>query len=464
MTAGRRIRASVDSSTVTGSPMPSVRLLLSASLSAALVSCGESTAPQEPPASLIIVSGNRQVSAVGQPLPSPLVVRVLTASGKAVKGQVVNFRVTAGGGDVFAGVSITDASGYSSELWTLGTAAGDHHRVEARAVDTRTGAPLVYATFEATALPGPVATIDVTPDSVSLGGAGEVAQLTAAAWDQYGNAILGVAFAWSSGDEAVATVNQTGLVTGVGSGTTTVSARSGAGAGDSTWVTLATPLGIVLWYRMDGDATDASARARHGTIYAVSPVADRLGRPNKALAFAGDPSSHIRVPIDAINSVSAGTIAGWVRPTSVQAGVISVKQHNDINTYAALSIGVYASATGNLAVGTPGRVYYHAKNFGGFIESTELLIAGRWYHVAIVFDGSGARLYLDGRLDAQTAGDFGIPNDTDMTDWRWPGCCAIDPTLGGWTAGAWLAGALDDFRVYDRQLNESEIVALAQGP
>lgn len=437
--------------------------VLLASLVAVLASCSESTAPDEPPASMIVVSGNLQVGGVGQPLSAPLVVRVLTASGKAVKGQVVNFRVTAGGGDVYAGVGVTDGSGYASEIWTLGTVAGDHHRVEARAVDPRTGAPLVFGTFGATATPGPVATVDIEPDSVRFDAAGETLQLTAAAWDQYGNVAPTAVLTWSSGDESVATVDPSGLVTAVGIGATTVSAETASGAGGSALVSVISPAGIVLWYRMNGDATDASPRQRHGIALSLSPVADRLGRPDRALAFAGTSASHMRIPIDAIDALPAGTIAGWVRFSNIQAGVISVKQHNDINTYAALSVGVFSSATGNLAVGTPGRIYYHAKNFAGFIESTSFVTVDRWYHIAVGFDGSGARLYLDGRLDAQASGDFAIPHDTDTTDWRWPGCCSIDPTLGGWTAGAWLAGALDDFRVYDRELSESEIGALVQG-
>lgn len=238
--------------------------VLLASLVAVLASCSESTAPDEPPASMIVVSGNLQVGGVGQPLSAPLVVRVLTASGKAVKGQVVNFRVTAGGGDVYAGVGVTDGSGYASEIWTLGTVAGDHHRVEARAVDPRTGSPLV-GTFGATALPGPVVTVDVEPDSVRFDAAGQTARLTAAAWDQYGNLVSDAVFTWSSDEEAVATVAQTGQVTSVGDGTANISASSG-GIPASTVAIVAPDLNWIAFVRRLDNADD-----RTDEIYVMRP-------------------------------------------------------------------------------------------------------------------------------------------------------------------------------------------------
>lgn len=103
------------------------------------------------PASLTIVSGDAQSGVVGQELPQPVVVKVVDANGNAVSGQAVNFRVTDGGGSVFAGASVTNADGIAQERWTLGTVAGAQQTLEARAVDNATGQALVFATFHATA-------------------------------------------------------------------------------------------------------------------------------------------------------------------------------------------------------------------------------------------------------------------------------------------------------------------------
>jgi hypothetical protein len=101
-----------------------------------------------PPLSMSVVSGDGQHGAPGTELTDPLVVRVEDARGRPVVGQIVNFRVVSGGGSVFAGAAISNRSGLVQERWTLGF--GDLQRVEARAIDPATGAPLTFAVFTAT--------------------------------------------------------------------------------------------------------------------------------------------------------------------------------------------------------------------------------------------------------------------------------------------------------------------------
>jgi N-acetylneuraminic acid mutarotase len=113
-----------------------------------LASCDRSATPPEiGELSLSIVSGDLQSGPAGQELPNPLVVKVTKPDGGPVKDQILNFRVVSGGGSVFAGVAITDNAGIAQERWTLG--ADGPQRLEVRAVDTKTGAPLVFATFTA---------------------------------------------------------------------------------------------------------------------------------------------------------------------------------------------------------------------------------------------------------------------------------------------------------------------------
>jgi hypothetical protein len=110
---------------------------------ALLAACSESAGPSgERVASMQIVSGDAQQAVVGTELPASLVVKAVDATGAVLSGQSVNFRVVAGGGSVFAGSSITNADGIAQERWTLGTSTADSQRVEARAVDNVTGAPL----------------------------------------------------------------------------------------------------------------------------------------------------------------------------------------------------------------------------------------------------------------------------------------------------------------------------------
>lgn len=120
-------------------------------------------------ASIQIVSGDAQRAEGGQELARPLVARVTNASGAPVRGQIVNFRVTEGGGSVFAGAAITDAGGVAQERWTLGPGPAGGldpvpQRLEARAVDSRTGAPVVFATFVAGAVAPPPRSLSYADD------------------------------------------------------------------------------------------------------------------------------------------------------------------------------------------------------------------------------------------------------------------------------------------------------------
>jgi hypothetical protein len=127
--------------------------------------CSDTTGPSRIPASMEIVSGQGQSGTAGAELPNPLVARVLTSSGQPVPGQIVNFRVLKGGGSVFAGAAVTNNDGLAQERWTLGKSVPDSQVVEARAVDASTGAPLVFATFVATALAGAPVALEKTGDS-----------------------------------------------------------------------------------------------------------------------------------------------------------------------------------------------------------------------------------------------------------------------------------------------------------
>lgn len=169
-------------------------------------SCSDhSVAPKRPvPASLEIVAGNQQTAVVGKELPDPLIVRVLDANQAPINGQIVNFRVVAGNGTVFAGAATTNSDGIAQERWKLGTVANDTQRVEARAVNSTSGAPEVFGVFTA------VGHADVAAQLTALAGANQIGKVGAAlhdslvarVTDQYGNPVPQIAVAWSLPNDA----------------------------------------------------------------------------------------------------------------------------------------------------------------------------------------------------------------------------------------------------------------------
>lgn len=184
---------------------------------AGLSACDNAPTEAGPPAQLDVVSGNDQQAVVGQELAQPLVVKVVDEDGRPVRDQLVNFRVTRGGGSVFAGSSLTNRDGIAQERWTLGTAA-DSQRVEARAVDPETGAALVFATFRAVGTAAGAATISAVQPAMS-GQPGTPMADSAAALvrDQYGNPVPGATVNWAvtSGGGSVSPASSTTNAQGI---------------------------------------------------------------------------------------------------------------------------------------------------------------------------------------------------------------------------------------------------------
>ena len=78
----------------------------------------------------------------------------------------------------------------------------------------------------------PVASVTVTPSSLSLG-IGKTAQLTAALKDANNTVLTGRTVAWGSSQPAVATVSATGLVTAIAGGSATITAVADGQSGQS---------------------------------------------------------------------------------------------------------------------------------------------------------------------------------------------------------------------------------------
>src|SRR5690606_27224966 len=112
-----------------------------------------------------------------------------------------------------------------------------------------------------------VAKVALTPESLALA-VDSTAELAAVAQDAKDNPVADATFTWTSRNTAVATVDDSGIVTGVAEGTTRIVATSG-GFSDSTSVTVAAvvPQGPTSLAVVSGDE-------QSGTV--AEPLADSL--------------------------------------------------------------------------------------------------------------------------------------------------------------------------------------------
>jgi hypothetical protein len=102
-------------------------------LMAGVIGCGSDLLLPDPPGggqnvALTKVDGDEQTGTVGEPLPAPLVVQVLTARAQPVSGRKVAFGPTSdpAAGAVSPDTAVTNDAGQATARWVLGTSPGPH--------------------------------------------------------------------------------------------------------------------------------------------------------------------------------------------------------------------------------------------------------------------------------------------------------------------------------------------------
>jgi hypothetical protein len=166
----------------------------------ATVGCGSDILLPDPPGggdnvTLAKKTGDNQVGTVGELLPDPLVVEVLTPRGLPASGRRVEF-VFFANGDVNPDIAVTDEEGIARAHWVLGTETGAQS-VQARMADVE-GEPQAA---EFTAEAKPAAPDTLSPQS-SLSQPGRRGQDVSTppvvrVVDRFGNPVSDVPVAWT---------------------------------------------------------------------------------------------------------------------------------------------------------------------------------------------------------------------------------------------------------------------------
>lgn len=227
------------------------------------------TGPGPTPTAVRAETGNNQTGVAGGALPVTLSVVVTDKSGAPVRSRRVDWDVGAGSGTVSPTSSTTDARGIATTVWTLGTTAGT-----ARVTAQVNG--VSPASFTATVLPGPAASVVAVPGAAYLG-VGDTLRLRATVRDQYGNEVVGQAVDFTSLDAATASVNSAGLVTAIAQGAARVVATA-SGRADTVPVAVGAagtaPCGPVPVQQLTlGQVVDPTASAGNALTACVSAPA-----------------------------------------------------------------------------------------------------------------------------------------------------------------------------------------------
>ena len=190
---------------------------------------------------------------------------------------------------------------------------------------------------------------------------------------------------------------------------------------------------------------DLSGRGNNGALTNMDASDWVSGQYGRALDFDG---SNDKVELGARDLLRQPlSISAWAYRRSSNANHTIIDGATDSSN----SFGAHLRFTTANKI----RWYFNNANLSS-ADTTTTPSLNAWHHVIGTFDGVTSRIYFNGVLEASTTGDaFG----TAAGNYR-IGCLS---TVYGADVGV-MDGLIDDIRIYNRALTESEIRLLASRP
>jgi hypothetical protein len=191
---------------------------------------------------------------------------------------------------------------------------------------------------------------------------------------------------------------------------------------------------LMAYYAFENNLLDGSGNGNNGDpCGAPTYVAGKIG---KAIQLNG--GDGVVTGKSLLNDLSEFTLASWVSAGNTDASRVALFGQNDCIEFGFDSgdIHVWTSGGGEIRTGW---------------ERPELT----WHHIAVVGDGEGLAIYVDGQ--SVVTGGSAISEDSygSSTYGFNIGTGVFDAT------GNWLNGQVDEVRVYSRALSQDEIAWLA---
>lgn len=224
--------------------------------------------------------------------------------------------------------------------------------------------------------------------------------------------------------------------------------------GPAPWVN-----GLVAHYPLDGGGADIAGGKVHATLSSPAWTHDRHTTPVSALQVSTSATNGVVTGLSTMHPLGFGkfdqfSVAAWVKADSVTTGL---EPEGIVGVGAtSLRVGMRVAPDGIPYAGGcfSGNPCWDTRMIAGTTTPTSL-IPGRWYHLAMVYDGAtrAMHFYQDGGLVGQASIPSVFGNRfTDGFFW-----------FGGFPGSAteWFRGAVDDVRVYRRLLTHVEISELA---
>ena len=219
--------------------------------------------------------------------------------------------------------------------------------------------------------------------------------------------------------------------------------------------------GLQAYYPFNGNANDASGNNNNPIFNNATITADRFGNPNSAYHFNGM-YQYMRIANKpSLNFSNQISLSVWVRPTGFYYDICHASQliskgggnYNPGNYALRFDDALYSLGSGcNGSVCDS--VHQNFRGTGTVLKpyGGDFIKKNQWYNVLYTNDGRTARLYVDCVLKYEVIFPETFTNDEDLFFGK------SDDDIFPF----WLNGDLDDIRIYNRALNEKEILALCK--
>lgn len=221
--------------------------------------------------------------------------------------------------------------------------------------------------------------------------------------------------------------------------------------------------GLVAYYPFTGNANDSSGNNNHASIIGAISSSGKRGVLNTAYSFNGTTNS-----IDIPNAFFSGN---QINNFSIST---RVKFNSTINTPNIWGKNLFWGELNLLVNPNNSVTLFFANSYSGNKYSNVTSVANviklnTWHDIVVVYENSTAKIYVDG-VGVQVNLSWSSQGGTLISNSQIESLCnfAQDPNSSKFGARfvsgqktAFLNGDLDDFRLYNRSLTDTEIKSLA---
>ncbi|MGA2172887.1 MAG: sugar-binding protein [Sedimentisphaerales bacterium] len=200
--------------------------------------------------------------------------------------------------------------------------------------------------------------------------------------------------------------------------------------------------GLVGWWKLDEKegttAADSSGNGNDGTLVGNPVWRPQGGKIGGAIEFSGK-GDYVEIANESNFDITGQiTISAWVNITSVPQEWTGIVTKGD--------------SAWRLSTDFANNVFHFGLARESYLNGRTRVDSGQWHNVVCVYDGRKMSIYVDGNLDVSK------PQTGPIATNDFPVCIGENIEL---TGHCWN-GLIDDVRVYNYALSDSEIMALAR--